>query len=312
MLKRLLLVFGMAIVASSSAQITEINVDNAWFTGVINVFPMPNPTAVTSGEGGSTLNLIPVAYAFNRRSNLEQVNGFGTDIAIEQTKIYVGATNQFMPITPRTIIAYSSTVSKAPASDSGTNANEPVAGAKLFNTFTAPPYNSDQYRFGKFRFRILISVNGGAYSSLLTHEFIISPIGLRDANIEGGTDPNSGGITPGDLNDQPVNQEGFWAGVFSTLFIPNPETLDALQAALASWGGWGPFGIINYLNTRINEYSEESQMEYAFSIDLPYAGPTTFDLSPYETFIKIARVLMAMGVWSLFVFGCWKKVYAKV
>lgn len=308
--------FALALLTAgyARADLTQIDVDNGYFSGRIFAFPLPNPTSVTGPEGGAGLNLIPVSYALTRKPNLSQPAGFTTDIAIEQVKVYIIPTNQFQPITPRTIVSLPNNVSKVAGSDSGVNGIEDFAAAKFFNAFANSPYNKDEYRFGKYRFRIKISISGGAFAEIFSSEFVVSPVGLRDANLEGGSNPSGGGgITPDDLNGQPVNQSGFWEGIFSSLFIPDPETVATLRDAVLQFGTWGPFGIIGAINTRINEYSQGAQeLDYRFSIDLPIAGPTDMDLTPYSGFIKISRVFMAMSLWFAVVWRLWDKVYKKV
>lgn len=312
-MKRLLTVLaglGMAIFAR--ADLTQVDIDNAWFSGHILQAMIPNPTSVTSGEGGGTLNLMPISVFFTRKSNLIQPAGFTTSMTYEQTKIYVPATNQFVAITPRTIYSLPGAVSKSAGSDSGTNYLDDYCGANFFRTFTTAPYNTDEYRFGKFRLRVRINVNGGGFTDLIAMEFVLSPIGVRDANVDGGTDPSGGGITPDDLNDQPVNQTGFWEGIFEGLFIPSEETLNTLRDTLMQWANWGPFGIITYLHTRSEEYSEGDQLDYAFDVDLPMVGVTNFDLNPWSTAIKAGRSIGAGFMWLVVIGGIWRKLHSKV
>jgi len=317
-MRRALCLVVLAISSFASADLTQIDVDNAYFSGTIMCFPLPNPTSVTSGEGGSGLNLVPVTYALTRKPNSLQTAGFTTNVVIEQTKTYTIVTNKFFPITPRTIVDLSANKpSKVANSDSGTNGIDNDTDGRFFRTFNSSPYNTDDYRFGKFRFYVNISVNGGAYSTIYSQDFIISPLGIRDANSGGGSPYGTGsGLTKDDMedviNNQPINTGGFWEDVFSTLFIPNEETLETFRDTLAQWGTWGPFGIINYLNTRMDEYSESEELDYSFNVNVPVAGVVTFDLSPYETFIKLGRVIMAMGLWLMVVFNLWNKVYTKV
>lgn len=297
--------------ATVRADMTQVELDHPEFSGTIFCTFLPNPVDVTSGEGGTGLNMLPTAYTLNRKSNIEFPGKFQTDISILQIKRYIIYTNKFMPITPRTVVASLPAVSKLAGSDSGTDASEPNLDGKLFSATAWA--SSDDYKYGKFQLVIRISYNGSTWATIHEQNFIISPVGLRDSNTDGGSNPyGGGGLTPGDLNGQNINQGGFWEGILSGLFVPQEETLNTLRDTLMQWGTWGPFGIITALNTRFQEYQTDGGLEYSFTINLPFAGATTFDLTPYETFIKIARVLMSMAVWFLVVWGLWHKVYKKV
>lgn len=303
-----------AVVAK--ADLTEVTIDNTWFSGKIFTFPIPNPSAATSGEGGSTMNMVPVSFYFNRKASIVYPGGFTTSIKYVQTKIFVMGTNQFLPITPRTIYALSTVVSKANGSDSGTNAADDYAASGLLRALRSAPYNTPDYQFGKFKFVVDVLPTGGSWSEAIGMEFIMSPIGIRDWANGGGGNPDNpfqgGGIGPDDLNNQNINQGGFWEGIFEGLFIPSEETLTTLRDTLMQWANWGPFGIITYLHTRSEEYREGSQMDYAFDVNLPMVGTTEFDLTPWQVAVKIGRSIGAGFMWLVVIGGIWKKLHSKV
>lgn len=297
------------------ADLTEVNIENPYYSGKIFQFPMPNPTSVTSGEGGAGMNMIPIGIQMTRKPNIEQPNGFTTSWTFEQTKIYEKITNKFVPITPRTIYTIPGAVSKVAGGDSGTSLIEDNAGANFLRTFNNAPYNAEEYRFGKYRLRVRINVNSTGFADQMEMEFIISPIGIRDANVDGGTFPESGGgITPGDLNDQNVNQGNWWTDLFDSMFIPEQENLDTLQDLLVDIGHWGPFGFLAAIESLLNSHSGGAEMELQFTLPSTYLLPAgwTVNLEPYETYIIIGRTIMAMGLWWYFIWNIWGKLIKKM
>lgn len=317
MLKRLLLVGISSTVFCSlgSAQLNVIEVDFPQFSGMIWQYPIPNPTVVTSGEGGAGMNYIPVSYAFTRKSNLEYSPGFTTDITYLQTKIYVPATNQFIAITPRTIVSLSSVVSKAAGSDSGVNAGDDFAGATFMRAFNNAPYNTDEYKYGKYMFRVRVNVNNTGFVSIIESEFVLSPIGVRDWIAQGGGGTPGGGITPGDLGGQPINQTGFWHDIFLGLFVPQEENLDVLKDLLMDIATWGPLGLFQALRVKLEDHDANLYREFEFTVpggQYAQGGTLTYDLTPYEDGLKLMRQLMAFGIWSIGVAMVWTKVIKKI
>lgn len=298
------------------ADLTENDVETTWFGGKIFTFPMPNPTSVTSGEGGGAMNMIPVSFYLNRKANIEFPGGFTTSILYEQIKVYVPGTNQFVPITPRSIYVLSTAVSKSAGSDSGTNAADDYAASGFLRTLRTAPYNTPEYQFGKYRFVVRVLPSGGSWATALSLEFVMSPIGLRDWANGGGGDPlnpgSGGGVTPDDLNGQPINQTGFWHDIFLGLLIPQEENLNVLRDTIMQFGSWGPFGIISAIRTRAEAYAEGEKLDYVFTVDLPFAGPTEIDFTAYETWIKIGRTVAGMSLWIGFVWMMKRRVFDKV
>lgn len=305
-----------AFFATAKADLSTIELDYTQFTGAVTVFPMPNPTDVTSGEGGSAMNMFPVTYALFPRPNSMYPGYFATSVQVKQLRAYNYVTNRFTDITPVVKAAGLPAISKSAGSDIGSGpqvCND--LDSRIFSAISSEPNVHRQ--FGKFELSISIqTTSGGPFTTIFQHTFIVSPLGMRDAAAELDDMPNPG-ITPGDLNDQNVNQGGFWEGIFQSLFIPDPENVNTMKDVLMNVMNWGPFGIINFfvsdVETQRHLYgNEDLERGYAFSVNLPYSGATQFDLNPYETFIKVGRFIMAMGLWALFIWKFWAYIKGRI
>lgn len=159
-------------------------------------------------------------------------------------------------------------------------------------------------KYGKFRLELKVQTSSGTQLYIKTWDWEWTPY-YEGYYSEGDLNNPPGGITPGDLNEQPINQGGFW----SNLFVPSEVSIQDFKTTTGKWSTWGPFGIYNAVTGAFqtsNNVSEEFREGYV----LDFAG-FDMDLSPYEIFIKFARVLMAGTLWYIALFGFWRSVIQK-
>lgn len=150
------------------------------------------------------------------------------------------------------------------------------------------------------------SVNDANYE---TNDFVPAPgdpdYGVED-NVPYFDEGAGGGITPEDLNEQNVNQEGFWL----SLFIPDQEVLDEFIDALQELKEWGPFGFFNAFYLLVEEYEME---EGAYTITIPSMyGNLTWDMSYASGFIRWSRHIMTGILWWIVVMQIKNRIYQKM
>ncbi len=170
---------------------------------------------------------------------------------------------------------------------------------------------TDKERFGRFEFSLIVRQSGsGGAPILFTKAWLVdwTPFIAEVSQYEPGTNPGSGGgVTPDDLNNQPVNTGGFWQNIFNSLFIPSEAMIADFKNTTAKWATWGPFGIYNIVTNKFAFYSGTLPQE---SYVLPFVG-YQMDLTPYKTFIKFTRALMAGALYLIVIFAVWKRVHMK-
>jgi hypothetical protein len=308
----------MACSVASSAmaqQQIEIEVDTGYFRGTLYAMMIPNPPAstVNSGAPTGTVNVMPLGYAFTRYTNAELTAGFLSSAGIYQIKEYSVESNQFYTTSETLIYAIGAQKpTKSQNSDNGTNGTDLALSGKFFAELKGTR-SALKYQYGLYELRWEVNpTTTNVWTTVYSHKFALTPQGLTDlkenSDWSGGGSSNGGGATSEDINNQNVNQDGFWA----SLFVPDQENLDVLVDTISQFGTWGPFGIISYIRDRAEEYDATTQLDYSITLTLPFAGPTVMDLSPYETYIRIGRMIMAMGLWWTIGLGLFRMVYKKV
>lgn len=102
-----------------------------------------------------------------------------------------------------------------------------------------------------------------------------------------------GGLTPDDLNNQNVNQEGFW----QSLFAPSEEMWDAFINKVQELQNWGPFGFMTIFAAITEEYEAEGD---GYVLKFPFnngVAPLEIDMTQYSGFIIFMRHLAAGVLW---------------
>lgn len=134
----------------------------------------------------------------------------------------------------------------------------------------------------------------------------------ESGNIISGHSSGGGGV--GANSDSEAAQNTFWQNLFESLFVPDPDNVDALIDTLDDFMTWGPFGIYSYLNSEITGPGTgriDYVTPYKIPFSVPMVGALELDLTPYEGFIKFVRAIFAGVLWFLVVFAIWKRVYQK-
>lgn len=121
--------------------------------------------------------------------------------------------------------------------------------------------------------------------------------------VEGG---DEGGIDADDLNDQNVNQGGFW----QSLFQPSEEVWDSFVASMYELRHWGPFGYMTVFADLADDYSSEPD-SYIIEFPTPF-GALTMDAFPYSGFIVFFRHLAAGGLWFTVFMGVRARFIQKI
>jgi len=151
---------------------------------------------------------------------------------------------------------------------------------------------TDFKKFGTYTLKILGSTE---QSSTVINQFEFT--WNVNAPVTGG---GGQGISPGDLNDQPVNQGSFWQGVFG----PTTVGQTRLESCLYAFSTWGPLNIYNDL---VNLFSYV-QPNYQFV----YLGIATVDLRPFQDLFIWSRAIMSGIMWFFGVTFVWKRFLEKV
>lgn len=178
-----------------------------------------------------------------------------------------------------------------------------------FITFTQPTGTDASKWWGKFKLRLEIRLtnSGGAIQHSQEWEFNWTRLELDWAEAEFGGLGSGSGLTPEDLNDQNVNQDGFWA----SLFVPDESYIDMLTESVEQFAEWGPIGAFYYIRDaydveRNSTVDDDYMIEIAFPLwESELAGnhqlpDVQVDLAPWETFILFGRMIMAGSIWLAF------------
>lgn len=144
-----------------------------------------------------------------------------------------------------------------------------------------------------------------------TYEFAIK-------QYAGNGSGSGGSMTSDDLKqlfgmpDDPANgTPGANASWWVRLVGPSSDKVNELKEELWSWRTWGPFGIWTAITNPLasNAYGASINHDHTWEIILPTPyGGMTMDLSPYEYWIRGARLLMSGGLWFVAIMMVWKRV----
>jgi len=151
---------------------------------------------------------------------------------------------------------------------------------------------TDFKKFGTYTLKILGSTE---QSSAVINQFEFT--WNVNAPVTGG---GGQGISPGDLNGQPVNQGSFWQGVFG----PTTVGQTRLESCLYAFSTWGPLNIYNDL-VQLFSYV---QPDY----ESVYLGIATVDLRPFQDLFVWGRAIMSGIMWFFGVTFVWKRFLEKV
>ncbi len=179
-------------------------------------------------------------------------------------------------------------------------------GYHFFNYVSTRTVEADRY--GRFiaSLRVRIGAAPHIYEKAWVYDWI--PYFAEMNEYEPGTNPGNGqGLTPDDLNNQPINTGGFWQNIFQDLLLPSDQFVNDFKNTTGQWATWGPFGIFNVVNGAFSLH--QSQLPEQTYV-LPFGG-YEMDLSPYEPFIKFCRALMAGALYLILIFAAWKRVHMK-
>lgn len=239
-------------------------------------------TSVTvTGAGSGDLQYFTQQNGTNFLLRLQifgATNGYNGQITLQQTHQYVG--NQFIEITPQAL---------TDQFYSWPGANRDV---NLYSYYIAYA-TTDAKRFGRFQLLITgFSESPFAQVDQRTFEFdVTAPL-----EFGGGT-----GITPTDLNDQPVNQGGFWSNVLG----PDEDSLNRLSNTLQAISTWGPLNIYAELRDLLGTATTPDYENV-------YLGFGTYDLSFMSDALRAARLVFSISLWVAVVLWFWNKFLAKV
>lgn len=182
----------------------------------------------------------------------------------------------------------------------------------VLGAFVTGLYTGDKSKqLGKYEFFCELRQNSTVLDGKTVY-CTINRYASESGNIISGHSAGGGGV--GANSDSVEDQNGFWADLFESLFVPDPDNVDALIDTLDDFTTWGPFGIYGYLNGQI-EAPGTSRIDYDEAYKIPFSVPMVgsleLDLTPYEGFIKFVRAIFAGVLWFFVVFAIWKRVYQK-
>lgn len=163
-------------------------------------------------------------------------------------------------------------------------------------------HTDDTHKTGKYQARVKIKTTGGTV--LATSSLLFSIIDFEAA--AGRYTPSGGG--GGANSPDPEEQEGFWSGLFSDLFIPDEQCMTDIREAAEQYTEWGPLGLFNQMLELLE--AEETQMQYTttavVNLNNGITANMNVDVGWADTMFKLIRLLFAGAIWSGAILMSWK------
>lgn len=242
-------------------------------------------------------------------------------VRCKQTHIQLRGTNDFLPL-PNPGSVYD--LSWQPIKDLQRTLNV----AYEFMKYISNNSRTDAERYGIFQIQVIFRYSG-VDQYLVRHDFKWTFAMAQMANNDGSSQINYSDLKnalglygdydnlPDLMNGMSVNKDSFW----SSLFVPQQESIDNLVNTCKNWANWGPFGVFTAVNTSfqegnihtdsINTADNQNNGILQRNYVIWFAG-YPMDLSAYRGLIQFVRLLMAGALWIIAMFAVWKWIGKKV
>lgn len=264
----------------------------ATITGYITTLHLENATASEPEE------VFPQDVVVSSASGM---TGYSWRISIDQSYTYLGKGN-FLPVTGRSNVWTNNLVT-------GTSSTTQHIYPGWLDFISAA--GRESYRTGKFNVYCELRKNSpDSQVGISVVECVVVRPGAGNNN--GGN--NGGNSGRGGNSDDPEEQKGFWADLFSYLFVPDEECVDGLKDAASAFTNWGPIGFATMLNSELSgDLPDDGTAVWttngafvhgsAVSYSIDTRGPGTDESGRTFDYISgTIRVLLILVIWSLGIF----------